>query len=546
MLDRKFANLALTLVLVLACNGPVLSQSYQPAAPNAKSPLGTNLGPIIDWTNEWPFMDAFRASRPWVSGAGFTWDDGRPISTDANGWVTSLLPSQIARAVVLTGDHTPAGTYVVLYDGAGAIEYSGGATYDAGASAPGRHVVTVGTVKPGFMLYITATTEGNPIRNIRVIMPGGTCSGDAFRYAKDTSGCAGAGFYVSFESVYATSVFHPKFLERIRTYRSLRFMDWGQTNGSAQTTWADRPKLTDARWSTSKGAPVEVMVDLANRVGAYGWFNIPHLADDDYVRQFARLVKQRLRFDLKAYVEYTNEVWNSFFVQAAYAQAQGVAQNLAVDLGQAKLFWYSKRSVQVFDIWSDEFADPKRLVRVMGAQAASTWTSTQVLTYQNASKKTDALAIAPYFGAYLGNPTEQTRVRAMNLTALFVELGNVALPQVISLMRDQATTAASNGVALIAYEGGQHLTGNRGVENDDVINALFDNANRDARMGTIYRRYLEGWKSAGAGIMHHYVNAGPYNKWGRWGSLEYSDQPRTSSPKYDALQNYITQNPILQ
>ena len=45
-------------------------------------------------------------------------------------------------------------------------------------------------------------------------------------------------------------------------------MNWSRTNGSAQTSWAGRPKTTDARWSTEKGAPVEVMVALANRIGA--------------------------------------------------------------------------------------------------------------------------------------------------------------------------------------------------------------------------------------------------------------------------------------
>ena len=523
-----------------------MGQGGQKPAANTVSPLGTNFGPIADWTGEWAFIDAFRASRPWVSGSANQWDDGRIVSTDANGWVSSLLPGQIARTAVLTSERKPSGTYVVLYNGTGTIEYGDAASFDASLSTPGRHVLQVGETNSGIVLYITATTAGDPIRNIRVIMPGGTCSGDPFRFAKDSSGCANAGFFASFESVYATNVFHPKFLESIRAYRSLRFMNWSRTNGSAQTSWAGRPKTTDARWSTEKGAPVEVMVALANRIGAYAWFSIPHLADDDYVRQYARMVKHRLRPDLKAYVEYSNEVWNGFFAQSAYAQAQGLALGLSAGKEQALLFFYSKRSVQLFDIWSAEFGDPKRLVRVMAAQAGNPWTAVQALSFQDAALKTDALAIALYFGGNLGTPTEQTRVRAMNLDALFTELDTATLPQAIGMMKANSAVAGARGIALIGYEGGQHLAGNGGVENDAVVNALFDSANRDPRIGVLYRNYLNAWKATGAGIMHHFVNVGSYSKWGRWGALENLEQARSSAPKYDALLSFIEQNPTPQ
>jgi hypothetical protein len=49
-------------------------------------------------------------------------------------------------------------------------------------------------------------------------------------------------------------------------------------------------------------------VDLANALGASPWFTLPHTADDDYQRQFAALVKARLRPDVKVYVEWSNEV----------------------------------------------------------------------------------------------------------------------------------------------------------------------------------------------------------------------------------------------
>ena len=47
------------------------------------------------------------------------------------------------------------------------------------------------------------------------------------------------------------------------------------------------------------GGSIEYLVQLANTVGANPWVNMPHAADDQYVRQFATYVKQHLRPDLK-------------------------------------------------------------------------------------------------------------------------------------------------------------------------------------------------------------------------------------------------------
>lgn len=39
------------------------------------------------------------------------------------------------------------------------------------------------------------------------------------------------------------------------------------------------------------------------------WINIPHAADDEYVTNLAKLIKDKLDPSLKVYVEYSNEVW---------------------------------------------------------------------------------------------------------------------------------------------------------------------------------------------------------------------------------------------
>jgi hypothetical protein len=117
-------------------------------------------------------------------------------------------------------------------------------------------------------------------------MPGGVCADDPFQWCRDNDDCSSD--CISFEGD-EQQIFHPTFLSRIRNYNVLRFMNWMETNDSEQSEWRDRPRISDARWST-KGVPVEVMVELANQVKADPWFCMPHLATDEYITEFANLV----------------------------------------------------------------------------------------------------------------------------------------------------------------------------------------------------------------------------------------------------------------
>jgi hypothetical protein len=506
-------------------------------APTASStsPIGTNLTGIVDWSTEWTFVDAFKASRPWISGTASQWDDSRPLDLDDDGWVRSLLPGQLARTLLLPSGHYPAGRYVVLYDGEGALAYGGGGVVES--STPGRDVVVADGAQPVIMT-ITATTAGNPLRNIRFLMPGGVCSTDHFRYCDDASPCGDAGTCERFEDVYASQIFHPTFLSRLRGYRTLRFMDWMQTNNSSITTTG--PRVSDARWS-SKGVPVEILVALANRLGADAWINVPHRATDEYVSQLATTLHEQLDPNHKVYVEYSNEVWNSIFTQGTYAEQQGVALGLATTPFEARLRFQSRRSVEIFKIFETVFPteDRHRLVRVLAAQAANSWTSTVLLDHADALAHVDALAIAPYFGGYLGSPERAATVRAMTLDDLFTELQTVAVPESLGWVTSQVAEATTRGVPVIAYEAGNHLVGIGGMENDATINALFDAANRDPRMKEVYETYLEGWKANGGQLLVHFVNCSAFDKWGRWGALEYLDEPRSAAPKYDAIFDFI-------
>lgn len=509
---------------------------------NDNSVAGTNLTGLNDWSPEWSFIDAFKMSREWCSSTDTSWDDGRSLSVDADGWVKNLASGQYARTVLFwdLANLYPSGDYIVLYDGQGVLDYQFAARKDAGLSKPGRDVLHVDASQGGFSIVIKQTNSADYIRNIRVIMPGGMSPQDQFAWYPSSSGAPSD--YKPFEQVYETQVFHPAFLNSIKKYRALRFMDWMRTNESTQRNWTDRAKPTNARYNTIKGAPLEVMIALANKLHADPWFCLPHMATDDYVRQFATLVKSQLAPDLLAYYEYSNEVWNWMFPQAQYASDQGVALGLHSNKYEALFYYHSLRSVQMFKVIEQVYgSEISRAVRCLGAQSSGWWWSEQMLKYQDAYKHCDAMAIAPYFGGSMGSDSVST-VQNMTLDQAFARLNSVDIPDAVNSMKMQADVCSRYNVAMVAYEGGQHLVGVGSATENVKLNALFDAMNRDPRMGAAYTTYLNAWKQYGGSVFVHYVNCCNYSKWGRWGAMENLFQPRTKAPKYDALQGFIESN----
>jgi hypothetical protein len=506
---RRFC--ALFIVLLLSLVLPVS------AAPPAKAPLGINLGGIASYNPQWSFTDAFKMARPWISQCkGCGWDKGGPLDLSPEGWVQSLPPDHWAETILLDGASRPVGEYVILYEGEGTITFGlNSATIIS--SAPGRMVITI-TPGNGLYLQVRAVNPDNPIRNIRVIMPG-------------------------FEATYQTTDrFHPLFLERLKPFDTLRFMDWMETNGSEISTWDQRPKPTDATYSLH-GAPVEEMVALANKLNVNPWFTLPHLADDNYVTQFATYVRDNLNPGLKAYIEYSNETWNPQFKQAHYVIEQGLALGLATDSFQAGLFYHSKRAVEMFTIWENVFGGTNRIVRVLAAQSANSWTGVQVMSHNDAYLKADVLAIAPYFGGFLGSESTADEVSTWSVDKVLDESLNEIRGKIREDMTKNINNAQTRNLTVVAYEGGQHLVGVKSANNNDALNALFIGANRHPRMRELYLEYLNQWSELGGGMFAHFVDVSPYTKWGSWGALEYQDQDIATAPKYQALMEYLAVEP---
>lgn len=569
----------------------LLASQARPAAAdlptNSTSPLGTNLHLVTDWSSEYPFVDAFKASRPWIPQNATVWDtrEYNLIDLDEHGWVRSLpaagspLQFRYVSTLMFTnmGEHYPAGRYLVLYDGAGTITYGMDAVKNAALSQPGRDVldVTPGLTNLGILLTITATDPlrtGNYIRNIRVLTPGFD------------------------ETNYAAQLFHPNFINSIARYRVLRFMDWMRTNldpnaalravwGTAlhpladvernpylsletdtgPLEWESRPLPSDARYSTDAGVPLEVMLELAARIGADPWFNIPHRASNAYIANFATVTRDRLTIEQRVYVEYSNEVWNGSFGQATWVE--GKAQQEWPGGGTPtltkRLNWYGKRTAEICQIWKAVFGGQSdRVICVMATQSNNTWIAQQMLNCPLWSGRPclqnhgiTAVAIAPYFGQHIGQASYAPLVEAWTylpdggLHNLFAELANgsqlpntggdrTPLTKAKENISSYAALAATYDLELLAYEGGQHLVRMGSSTPTDRLTPLFKAANYDPRMGELYADYFTHWYTAGGTIAVHYTNMGLYSQWGNWGAREYYTQETT--PKLDALLEYIS------
>ncbi len=514
-------------VLMTALSVPASAQ--QPAL--ADPAIGMGLSGIADWSTQIPFIDLMKTARPWVGHTAEQWGAWDAVRLqaegylDAQGWLTAMPPAlDRVEAIVLNdqpvGAQSLEGRYRVTWDGQGDV-------YVAGLARDVRHtpdaILFTYSPEPGMVaIGISETDPADPIRNIRVMRE-------------------------DFVPLYeAGQTFNPDWLRIVADLRALRFMDWMQTNGSPQVTWADRPQPADYTYGW-RGVPVEVMVELANTVGADPWFTLPHLADDAYVAAFATVVRDRIDPRLRVYAEWSNEVWNFIFPQAHWAADQ--ARLRWGDAGADAWMQYAGlRAAQVADLWADVFgADADaRLVRVIGTQTGWKGLEEHVLDAPLVLAEGlpapylsfDAYAVTGYFGYDMGTEEMQPQVRdwiaAGDAPARMTDAlraGSLA-DLTGSLFPYHAAVAAAHDLQLVMYEGGTHLAGVGPVVDDDALTAFFTDYSYSADMGALYAEMIAGWQAAGGTLFMGFVDVAAPSKWGSWGALRHLDDV---NPRWDAL-----------
>ena len=474
-----------------------------------------------------PFVDIFRTARPFAELSG-------NATFDENGWPTQIDPVvTVARTKLLQGTLAgaiPSGKYTIFYEGTGTIQLGGpianvmgftdqglqGFTFDlnliesdnAEANAINLNIKDIG---PG---------DGNYIKNIRIVMPGGTCKdingihNPYIRVSSDAD-CPTNTSYESFadqvknkdRNSLASVVFNPDYLSFLREFKVVRMMNLMESshgtsscavtvNGATEinkdcvkeaVSWADRATLSDAVWGGSgrtahtkrNGIPVEVIVALANTLQRDMWVNMPHYADDEYISSFANYVSQNLDQNLKTYIEYSNETWNPGFLGHFYVEDKGIEAGFNTVPAEfvgfrdeeyfARLRFYSNRAVDIFNLWKTAFnGSTDRLVRILGTNQGDKVLSEQMIINVG-ENNVDAIAMAPYFfgcvqntGSCIDAPKVLKDAKTVNdvfdIIDQDISIDPSALSGTIGKIELQAGIAAKYNVQLLAYEGGQHLT----------------------------------------------------------------------------------------
>lgn len=409
-------------------------------------------------------------------------------------------------------DNYPGGPYVVLWDGDGDLEVR----WDANVNRTTSNRIEC-FVRPsqGILLRIVRTNPADPVRNIRFVSK-------------------------SEEGTYRLQPLQRTFLERWRVAKTLRFMDWQKTNSTYASAWADRCPADYYTQCESKGMSPELMIDVCNALDADGWFCMPHLCTDDYARQFARVVRNRLKPGLKAYVEYSNECWNGSFVQARYCREMGVNLQLSTDEYEAQLRYYSQRSVEIFAIWQQELG-LSRIVRTLAGQNVNTWGAQVIMDWRNANQNADAWAVNAYFGHALGDPVNQVRVQNMTPQAILAECAQDIVPAMAFSAQHKALAQTRN-MALVAFEAGQHMVGFGSAAGNYLLADKLNAANRLPAVRQMYDAFLTEWRRIGGGMTCLFNTTSKYGLYGSWGMFEGSLQAISNAPKYLGVMDFTVRN----
>ncbi|NBB98365.1 MAG: hypothetical protein GVY34_09390 [Alphaproteobacteria bacterium] len=560
---RLFPVLAYLLLMPFAA----LAEGYlSPRDAGAPRWLGMNLTELRDYQPQRPFIDVMTTARSWIGHrhdqwGGFETDDlVRLGALDDHGWPRFVPEGASALASLMLVDLAEdaggiAGNYRVTWSGQADVKVTGrvGGTRRRGpnelwfSTSPGPGLVE---------LQVSNIDRDDPIRDIAVVHQDHLAAHDAGK------------------------IFNPDWVARVDGMAVFRFMEWMNTNDTRISEWSERPHPDDATY-TPRGVPLEVMIQLANETGTEPWFNIPHLAGDDYIARMAAMIRDRLDPGLRAWIEFSNETWNWSFPQATHAREQAQAR---WGDGNRWQEWNAMRAAQMVQIFDRVFDGQRdRLVRVLATQTgwhgleetllAPSW---QAESSDNPPPPTlfDAYAITGYFSGLLGSDeklemtrgwlndaraqaAQEGRARGLSGNALdsFTRdrAHDILRPRLIDELRDggisgdRRNTVASfldtdlpyhRGVAerwgldLVAYEAGTHLVGIGANRDDAALTALFVDVNYSQGMADLYTMLLRGWVKGGGGLLAHFTDIRAPGAWGSFGALRHlTDQ----NPRWDAL-----------
>ena len=490
------------IVLLLAALGAHLPVLAAPPAAVTKRPTayGINLSSVAYWNADRSFMNlaAGGAWRSILNG----WSEVADDRIDPDGTIASLKPGESLALALVRPPRARHGDIAIRcrFEGQGKVDGVG--MVAPKLSAPGRLDFIWRQDIETVHFRVDQSNPADPIRHI-----------DCREADADPK-----------------AMFDRDFVDSLRPYKAVRFLDWQQANLNVAGDWKKRTLPTSTVQAGAQGVAMEHLVALANQAQVDPWFVMPWKADAAYMEAFATYVRDHLDPARTAYVEIGNEVWNMGFPAGKDALMEGRRANLGKTDDEARMRRYAQHSGEGFVVWERVFArEPKRIVRVLSGQNAWVDLLRYAVDFKDTTAHVDALSTALYFGQQL---FDEPPANTADLSPLFPKLIASIEPTMASgkLFKQMAD---SKGLRYIAYEGGQHLN----YHGKD--NTLIARINRDPRMGEAFRVYLDRWHRDFGDLLMIFHSVSPTGVSMHFGLAEYAGQPMSETPKRKAVLDAI-------
>ena len=574
----------------------------QPLSPTSLPAIQLNINAEVG--RAWTFANLIKGAQVWIKGRnGLATPDAAAamaaeIAVDDTGWPVGLPADTEIQALVGYGSGEAvdpasgrlAGTYlhgvfVLTWQGAGEVvmmpSVNDGHGLQTLQSSPHRLVALLDTPFKYLVVRARNSDVADPIRNLKLWAPLSDGAGLDLTAQSDLAPGHIAG---SLEPAPGAvdPLFHPRFLEHLRESPDAgvyRFLAWSRINGLAD----NEPPLTAAElpgpdqgmhelvvidqgytrhpvnaFHGRAGFAYELAIDLCNVMGRDCWLQVPHTATDELVRELAHRAAARLRPDLRLWIEFANEIWNSAppYLPQRHLAAQVAAAHFGIDPAAAsfsQIAWgagqLQAHFFQTFqEVWQAAGLPDDRLINVVGGFAAGpSYNHDELASIAEVDPTLpEVLAISNYFG--YGIQGDIYHLHAWNTPAgdwppaLYDATAAVvrrSLYSTVDTWTQDVAVARSFGLPTVSYEGGQHMlpTG-YGDWNDpasvDFMTYMYA-FQRSPQIAALYREHYALFSAVGGRTASQWFDIGTYSFWGYWGAKEYVTQTRAQAPKWDAF-----------
>jgi hypothetical protein len=503
--------------LKLAWGSPTLPMATIEAA----TPLGVNISDVSPNDPTLTFADAVKQAAVFQSNSNYI-NINAPVPLDSQGWPTTdgTLP-------LWTIPREPEGTYLLSFTGqAQVVDRLGVGSFSVGGtsygttlpSGTGYDATTNTTTAQWVVPSTTSTTSGAFIGfvNSQRTPTSGTNTGVTnVHLMRPTARFAATSSPIG-------ELFTADFKKLLNNFTMIRFMDYLATYANNQRTWTDRVKPTDRTQYQSqagygwqgKGGAWEYAVELANETGKDMWINLPLQTDDDYVTKLAQLlaygsdgsnpytslqanpVFPPLNPNLKVYVEYSNEIWNSYFpmynqnATLALQEVQAGGSPLNYDGATSNTVWahrrVAKKTKEISDLFRAVWGDAAMMTRIRPVlewqYGDSLGTGSDGLKfleyyYDNADGKSHVATPYPvnhYIwaggGAWYALPVN---TEASTIAGIYASGMDLSLPHTTA---SDAVWTLAYGLQEMGYEGGFYVGANNVSVSDSAAQTDLQNA----------------------------------------------------------------------